>query len=139
MQQTTLEYDRWLESQVEILRHGHYEQLDVDNLIEELEALGRAEKSAVKSLVYQILLHLLLVDYWREESEYNKQHWLAEIDAFQLQLEDKLTANLTKLIEEELLRLYAKASKNAARKSRLSTERFPSLCPYSIEDIKSRG
>ena len=139
MQQIELEYDRWLEEQIEILRQGRFENLDVANLIEELSALGRAEKSAVKSLVYQILLHLLLIDYWKEESDYNKNHWLAEVNAFQIQLEDKLTVNLTKLAEDNLSRLYAKARKNAVRKSGLPVERFPDLCPYTLEDIKDRG
>ncbi len=139
MQQIELEYDRWLEEQIEILRQRRFEHLDVENLIEELEALGRAEKSSVKSLVYQIILHLLLIDYWKEESEYSRNHWLAEVNAFQLQLEDKLTTNLTKLAEDNLPRLYAQAKKNAVRKSRLSCCRFPDCCPYTLEDIKSRG
>lgn len=133
--QIELEYDRWLEKQVELLRQGQFENLDIENLIEELEALGRAEKSAVKSLVYQILLHQLLVDYWKEESDYNRDHWLAEIDAFQLQLEDKLTTNLTQLAEDNLPVLYAKARKNAIRKSRLSEERFPVTCPYTLKNL----
>lgn len=135
MQQKELEYDRWLEKQVELLRQGQLEYLDVENLIEELEALGRAEKSAVKSLVYQILLHQLLIDYWKEESEYSRNHWLAEIDAFQLQLEDKLTTNLIQLAKDNLPMLYAKARKNASRKSRLPEERFPATCPYTLENL----
>ena len=131
----TTNYDLWLEEQISCLRSDNYSSLDVDNLILELEALGRAEKSAVKSLVYQILLHMLLVDYWHEESKYSHNHWRAEIDAFQLQLEDRLTTNLTKLAEDNLPRLYAKARLNAARKSRLSEDRYPSQCPYVIEDI----
>ena len=139
MQQIELEYDRWLEEQIKILRQRKFENLDVENLIEELSALGRAEKSSVKSLVYQIMLHLLLIDYWKEESEYSRNHWLAEVNAFQIQLEDKLTVNLTKLIEDNLPRLYDKARKNAVRKSGLSAERFPELCPYTLEDLKTRG
>ena len=81
----------------------------------------------------------MLIDYWKEESEYSRNHWLAEVNAFQIQLEDKLTVNLTKLAEDNLVRLYAKAKKNAVRKSGLSAERFPDFCPYTLEDIKTRG
>ena len=137
MHNTELEYDRWLEEQIKLLNQRKFEYLDVDNLIEELKALGRAEKSAIKSLVYQIILHLLLIDYWQEESEYSRNHWLAEVDAFQLQLEDKLTTNLTIFAQDNLPRLYAKARKNAVRKSRLSTDRFPVTCPYTLEDIQN--
>lgn len=137
MHHTELEYDRWLEEQIRLLNQREFEYLDVDNLIEELKALGRAEKSAIKSLVYQIILHLLLIDYWQEESEYNRNHWLAEVDAFQLQLEDKLTTNLSIFAQDNLPRLYAKARKNAVRKSRLAADRFPVSCPYTLEDIQN--
>ncbi|WP_319420117.1 DUF29 domain-containing protein [Pleurocapsa sp. FMAR1] len=138
MQDTKLEYDSWLSEQVKLLRTRNFEHLDINNLIEELEALGRAEKSAVKSLTYQIILHLLLIDYWSDESVYNKDHWRAEVDAFQLQLEDKLTTNLKQLIEDNLPRLYEKAKTNAARKSRLREDCFPSCCPYTLGDIEGR-
>ena len=138
MHNTELEYDRWLEEQIKLLNQRKFEHLDVVNLIEELKALGRAEKSAVKSLVYQIILHLLLIDYWKEESEYSRNHWLAEVNAFQLQLEDKLTTNLSIFAKDNLPRLYAKAKKNAVRKSRLSVDRFPVSCPYTLEDIQNR-
>ena len=138
MDNTELEYDRWLEEQIKLLNQRKFEHLDVVNLIEELKALGRAEKSAVKSLVYQIILHLLLIDYWKEESEYSRNHWLAEVNAFQLQLEDKLTTNLSIFVKDNLPRLYAKAKKNAVRKSRLSVDRFPVSCPYTLEDIQNR-
>ncbi|MEM8721118.1 MAG: DUF29 family protein [Cyanobacteria bacterium P01_G01_bin.39] len=62
MHDTELEYDRWLEEQIKLLNQRKFEYLDVDNLIEELNALEKAEKSAVKSLIYQIILHLLLID-----------------------------------------------------------------------------
>jgi len=136
---TELEYDRWLEEQIKLLNQREFEHLDVANLIEELKALGRAEKSAVKSLVYQIILYLLLIDYWEEESEYSRNHWLAEVDAFQLQLEDKLTTNLSTLAKDNLPRLYVRARKNAVRKSRLSADCFPDSCPYTLEDIQSRN
>lgn len=137
--ETELEYDSWLEKQIKLLNQKEFEHLDVASLIEELEALGRAEKSAVKSLVYQIILHLLLIDYWQEESEYSRNHWLAEVDAFQLQLEDKLTTNLSTLAKDNLPRLYTRAKKNAVRKSRLSLDSFPDSCPYTLEDIKNRN
>lgn len=135
----TTNYDLWLDEQINSLRTSNWSELDADNLILELEALGRAEKSAVKSLVYQILLHMLLIDFWHEESKYSQNHWRAEIDAFQIQLEDRLTTNLAILAKDNLPRLYLKARKNAARKSRLPEDRYPVECPYALEDIVNYG
>ena len=41
------DYDLWLQQQAELLRKGNFAALDVENLIEELEALVRGEKSAL--------------------------------------------------------------------------------------------
>jgi hypothetical protein len=49
------EYDSWLQQQADFLRSGKFEALDVDNLVEELEALVRGEKSAVESLTINIM------------------------------------------------------------------------------------
>ena len=130
---TELEYDRWLDEQIQCLKTKNYEALDLKNLIEELEALGRAEKSAVKSLAFQILVYLLLIDYWEEESKYNKNHWQAEVNTFRFQLNDKLTTNLKLLLEDNLDKIYEKARVTAIYKSSLAGDRFPNTCPYSLE------
>ena len=49
----------WTEAQAELLRKRHFDALDLDNLIEEVEALGRAEKSSVLNNASVIVEHLL--------------------------------------------------------------------------------
>jgi Domain of unknown function DUF29 len=139
MQTTELEYDRWLESQITCLKNQNFTGLDLNNLIEELEALGRAEKSAVKSLAFQILIHMLLVDYWTEESVYSKNHWQAEINAFKYQLSDKLTTNYKIFLVDNLDKIYEKARTNAVLKSNLPSDRFPDTCPYQTEDLLEKS
>lgn len=129
-----VEYDSWLTSQIELLRDRNFEKLDVINLIEELEALVRGEKSAVESFAYQIILHLLLIDFWHEESEWNRRHWRSEIDAFQFQLNNKLTTNLKTHLGDRLDFIYSKARKGAISKTGL-TERFPLTTPYTLSRI----
>lgn len=129
-----VEYDRWLESQIEALRSHDFNNLDLNNLIEELEALVRGEKSAVESIVYQILLHFLLIDYWHEESEWNRNHWRSEINNFQFQLNNKLTTNLTKHLIDRLEVIYTKARKGAQLKTGLN-DRFPEKLCYLWEKI----
>ena len=130
-----LEYDLWLTEQINCLKSKDFNRLDLNNLIEELEALGRAEKAAVKSFAFQILIHLLLIDYWEEESIYNKNHWRAEVNTFKLQLSDRLTTNYKILLAANLNKIYAKARTNAVLKSNLKSDRFPESCPYTLEQI----
>ena len=128
------DYDLWLQEQANFLRSHSFEELDINNLIEELEALVRGEKSAVENFAYQIILHLLLVDYGQEESERNRNHWKAEVSSFQFQLSNKITTNLINYLHQRLPRLYAKARKTAILKTGLN-QRFPENCPYALEDI----
>ncbi len=114
------EYDSWLLEQVKILRQRDFDNLDVHNLIEELEALVRGEKSSVEQFAYLIMFHLLLVDYWHEQAEWTKNHWEAEITGFRLQLNNKLTTNLRKHLIERLDFLYDKARKAAIKKTKSS-------------------
>ncbi len=129
------DYVAWLEEQVKKLKTHNFEQLDLNNLVEELEALVRNEKSAVRSFTYQIIIHLLLIQYWSEESQWNRNHWQAEIDNFQFQLSDKMTANFKNLLSNELPRIYVKARKAAIDKTGLKSDRFPETCPYSLDEI----
>ena len=54
----------WLQETVKLIKNHQFEQLDLENLIEELEDLGREKKNAVVSLLEQIIRHLLLLQYF---------------------------------------------------------------------------
>ncbi|MFP4338419.1 MAG: DUF29 domain-containing protein, partial [Halothece sp.] len=61
------DYDLWLQQQAKFLEKRQFESLDIDHLVEELEALVRAEKSAVESLTINIMVHLLYCQYWETQ------------------------------------------------------------------------
>jgi hypothetical protein len=49
----------WLEQQAPMLREARYDDLDLADLIEEIEAMGRKDKKAIKSNLVVLLTHLL--------------------------------------------------------------------------------
>lgn len=129
------EYDRWLSETIELLKNRQLDQLDYEHLIEELAALGRSEKTAVKSLILSIIIRLLLYQFWTTEREKNSNHWAAEIITFRVQLEYKLTTNLSKFLELELEleNIYENARLIAEKKTGLKN--LPIICPYSLRQI----
>jgi type II secretory pathway component PulK len=127
------EYDRWLDEMIGFLRNRQLIQLDLENLIEELEALGRSEKSAVKSLALQTIIHLLLYQFWDSERKRNENHWAGEIITFRVQLEDRLTTNLRNYLASQLNSIYENARLIAQKKTNLNS--LPEQCPYSLEEI----
>ena len=54
---------QWLEETVKLIKNKQFNDLDLDNLIEELEDLGKEKKNAVASLLEPIIRHLLLLEY----------------------------------------------------------------------------
>ncbi len=124
------DYDLWLQQQAELLRKGNFAALDIENLVEELEALVRGEKSAVESLTINIMTHLLYCQYCTSQAM-SKNHWQSEIITFRTQLESKLTTNLKNHLQQRWEYLYSKAKKIAEIKSGVQ---MPDN-PYSLEEI----
>jgi len=125
---------QWLEETVKLIRNNQFGDLDIDNLIEELEELGTERKNAVVSLLEQIIRHLLLLQYWTSEAEYNSVHWKEEIYTFRVQLRRKITTNLRNYLESELDSIY----KDALGFVKIKTQNlvnFPLECPYTLEQL----
>ena len=130
--------DQWLEQTINLLKNHQFQQLDLDNLIEELEDLGREKKNAVASLLDQIIRHLLLLQYWTTEAEYNAVHWQEEIYNFRTQLRRTITTNLRKYLEDELTSIYQDTLGFVKIKT-TNLVTFPTECPYSLEQLLDRS
>ncbi|MFM8299216.1 MAG: DUF29 domain-containing protein [Microcystis aeruginosa] len=129
---------QWLGETVSLLRNHQFQQLDLEHLIEELEDLGKEKKNAVASFLEQVIRHLLLLQYWTKEAEYNTIHWQEEIYNFRTQLKRKMTTNLRNYLEEELNSIYQDALGFVKIKT-VNTVIFPSQCPYSLEQLLDRS
>ncbi|MDD1462538.1 DUF29 domain-containing protein, partial [Dolichospermum sp. ST_sed2] len=113
---------------------GRFDEVDLENLIEELEDLGSEKKNAVVSLLEQVIRHLLLLQYWQEEYERNGYHWQGEIVNFRNQLKRRLTGNLRNYLTQEMLEIYADALEYVKVKTKFQVD-FPEKCPYSLEQL----
>jgi hypothetical protein len=130
----TLDEHQWLLKTIELLKKQKFEELDLENLIEELEALGKRDKNAVESLLEQIIRHLLLYQYWTEKHQTNAHHWHAEISGFRNQLKRKLTKNLYDHLSTNQESLYQDALTFVIPKTNYKVQ-FPQQCPYSLEQL----
>ncbi|MCC5628392.1 DUF29 domain-containing protein [Nostoc sphaeroides] len=125
----------WLEETIKLLKTNHLEELDLENLIEELENLGRRDKARVASLVEQVIRHLLLLQYWTEETQYNSGHWKAEIRSFRNQLKRNLTNNLYQYLENELASIYDDALGYVIEKTEGKLDNLPQYSTYTLEQL----
>lgn len=129
---------QWLEETISLLENNQFQLLDLEHLIEELEDLGKEKKNAVASLLEQVIRHLLLLQYWTNEAEYNTTHWQEEIYNFRTQLGRKITTNLRNFLEKELNSIYQDALGFVKIKT-VNAVSFPSECPYSLEQLLDRS
>jgi hypothetical protein len=127
------DYEQWLKETIKLLSNRQFYLLDYEHLIEELEELGNEQKRAIESLLEQVIRHLLLYQYWREEFERNANHWEAEIIGFRTQIRRRLTTNLRNYLSHELPSIYCDALKYVKAKTKLNS--LPTDCPYTLEQI----
>ena len=125
----------WLEETIKLLKTKDLDNLDLDNLIEELESLGRNDLNKVRSLLRQIIIHILLLEYWQEEHYRNYRHWQGETIAFRDDLNNSLTTTLKNKLVQELDHIYNVAVKVVVQKTGLASNLFPDNCPYSLEQL----
>jgi len=103
------DYYLWLETMIQQLRQGQFSSIDWENLIEELESMGRSEKQALESLLNRLWEHLLKLTYWESERDYNRRGWKGEITNFRISIQEILEdspsrkADLEKVFEKSYL------------------------------------
>ena len=140
MSKTTL-YDQdfllWTQQQVECLKKGRWVALDIEHLVEELEALGRSEQKELGSYLQVLLMHLLKCQYQPERRTKSWDNTLSNCrDKIQDCLED--TPSLQRFLQEPewIEKYYRRARRDAAKETQKSVEIFPTECPFTIEQIR---
>jgi hypothetical protein len=131
------QYYLWLRTTINQLRTGQLSAVDLDNLLEELENMGRSQKRAIKSLLIKLLEHLLKLKCWDGERERNQGHWKGEIRTFRRQIKDELqdSPSLKPYILEIFDLCYQEARKEASDRSQLIIDLFPLIPIGSLEQI----
>ena len=125
-----IDFAEWIGDQVDLLRKGHMNRLDVEELIEELSALARKDRRALGSHLENLLLHLLK---WQFQPQRRGRSWKISINNARNAIEDLLEDSpslRTELGQDKILKAYRRARRNAATETELSLETFPKECPF---------
>lgn len=124
----------WLQTNINLLKEGNFAEIDLENLLEELESMGRSDKNALKSNLRVLLMHLLKYKY---QPEKQTNSWLYTIIEHRIRLEDafKTSPSLYRFFEEIFSESYQNARKLAAGETGLSIEIFPPESPFTMEEV----
>ncbi|EDL8063690.1 DUF29 domain-containing protein [Salmonella enterica] len=131
------EYDAdfygWTQEQAELLRSGQLDALDLANLVEEIEAMGRSEKRELQSRLVKLFAHLLK---WRYQEARRGMSWQLTIKGQRLNIEECLDDNpsLKSKLPEIMAKAYEHARLEAAKETGMKLSTFPELCPWEFEE-----
>ncbi len=123
------DFVKWAFEQAKALSEHDIKSLDWSNLKEEIEALGREQLNAINSLLKQVIIHRLKLDYLQDELNHN--HWESDMNVFVDQIEDKLTPTLKNKID--ISKIYARRKRDVLKQCLKLN--IPKNCPYSLGDL----
>jgi hypothetical protein len=124
----------WAEQQVAHLRAGQFDQLDVEHVIEELEAMAGKLRRELKNRLRVLLAHLLK---WQAQPKRRSRSWAATIAEQRDQIDSLLEENpsLRQNLDEVARSAYPRAIRLAAIDTGLPRQAFPAELPYTAAQI----
>lgn len=128
----------WTQAQALSLARQDEAALDVANLLEEVESLGRSQRNAITSRLEVLIAHLLK---FRVQPERATPSWRRTLREQRRQIERLIARNpsLRGLPREALPDIYRDAVRLASGETRIPEAGFPADCPFTIEDILDPG
>ena len=136
------DYYAWTKDQAAALRELAKARadlpLDLENLAEEVESLGRSDLRTVRSQIRRIIEHLLKLEH--SPAQEPRYGWEETVIEARNQIDDVLTPTLRRDAEAGIAKLYAQGRRAAARALTHHGEHeaaaaLPERCPYSFEQI----
>ncbi len=128
------DYLKWIETTVGKLRVQDYSNIDWDNLIEEIEDMGRSERRSLESNLTVVLTHLLK---WQYQPDFRSGSWKGSIVEHRRRIREALkdSPSLKPYLEEVFAKCYSDAVEQASAETGLSVETFPQVCPYTSAEV----
>jgi hypothetical protein len=131
------DFARWAFEQAKALRNGDFAGLDIENIAEELETLGRDEFNKLESILTVIVMHMLK---WDHQPERRSRSWAITIRIQRRHAAKQIQGNpsLKPKLSEALAEAYETARLTAANETGLPMRGFPPECPYTWADVTER-
>jgi len=124
----------WTQEQATLLRKHQWSELDLLNLIEEIESLGKQQRQELRNRLSVLIGHLLK---WEYQVSTRSRSWLATI---RVQRRDTLrllkdNPSLKSYLEDVVSEAYENGRDLAMGETDLPERTFPVECPYSLTEI----
>lgn len=142
MTRNAVDYEKdffaWTVEQGRLLRSGELSAIDIVNIAEEIESLGRGDRRELRRRFAVLLTHLLK---WRYQSGARSTSWSGTIREQRRQIELVLddSPSLRPFVVDALPQAYGDARETAAEETGLAKIAFPAECPFTLDEVLSRS
>ncbi|MDM3851809.1 MAG: DUF29 domain-containing protein [Aphanizomenon gracile PMC627.10] len=130
---TQTDYALWIEETINLLKEQNYHSVDWEDLIEEIESLGRSQKRELRNQLITMLEHCLKLCY----SDYTQDYrgWTETIRRSQRELKGLLedSPSLRPYWDEIFRECYISALRTLRENSDYQSFDFPDDCPFPQE------
>ena len=126
----------WTQEQAALLKAGRVSSADIENIVEELETLGRSELGALVSAYKLVAQHLLKLAYQPEKATVS---WRHTIERDRGRIQDLIEDNpgLKPKRDEAFAKGHARGRRDAANEIGFGIERFPAKPPFTREEAET--
>jgi hypothetical protein len=126
------DFYEWTQQQARLLRERRWDDLDLENLIDEVESVGRSEKKEIYSRLKVLLAHLLK---WKYQPGARSAGWSGTIreQRERLSMVFEGSPSLGGQPEALFAKAYLSARLLAAKETGIDFTLFPETCPFTVE------
>jgi hypothetical protein len=131
------DYAAWLEAQAGLMRERRFDELDLENLLDEVKSLSLSTYKAFVSAIRVVLIHMLK---WDIQEDRRSRSWQNSIEEHRRRVTDELndSPSFAGRVEAALVLAYRQARAEAAEETGLPLRRLPKSCPYGWNDVMNR-
>lgn len=123
----------WSIETADLLRQKRFEEIDLENIAEEIESMGKSNKRALNSHLAVLMAHLLK---WQFQPARRSKSWKLTIKHQRLQAKKLLeeSPSLKYQIEGKISDAYEEAKIIAASETGMEENFFPLACPFTLDN-----
>jgi len=128
----------WYQQQIELLRERRFDQIDVENLIEELRYAMNKERRKLGSRLEILIMHLLKCQFQHHRISGS---WRGTLNEQRNKIADLLedSPSLANTVVQVAEKAYPRAVCVAALETGLPETTFPASNPYSQQQLLDHG
>lgn len=126
----------WTQEQVHLLQAKRFDEVDISNLIEEVETMGRSERRELQNRLTVLIMHLLK---WQFQPNLQGHSWVYTIRHQRIEIAKLLkdSPSLKRFLTDEawLQDVWEDAVTDAMLETGYTKDMFPSSPIWTIEQI----